>query len=70
MDNESSVAFMVHKYSGNADRQATHAYFPIIAIHGKEVGVCIMSHVKLITNVRRPVSVKFSNFEQIKFSVY
>ena len=36
---------------------ATHAFIPIIAVRGKEVGICITSHVKLITNARRPVSV-------------
>ena len=29
----------------NVNRQATRAYFPIIAVHGK--GVCITSHVKI-----------------------
>ena len=37
---------------------ATQAYFPIIAVHGKEVGVCIKSHVKLNTNTLCLVSVK------------
>ena len=27
-------------------------------VHGKEVGICITSYLKLITNAPRPVSVK------------
>ena len=50
---------MDHKLSDNVTHQATQAYIPIIAVCGKEVGVCTTSHVKLVTNARRPVSVKF-----------
>ena len=45
------------------------AYIPIIAIRGKEVGVCIMSHVKLITNVFHPISVKQTVTNSKKFHI-
>ena len=35
----------------------THAYVPIIAFRGKEVGIFITSYVILFTNARSPVSV-------------
>ena len=61
MNNEAiAVKCSLHgpQKSGNVNLPATHAYIPIIAVRGKEVGVFITSQVKVITNARRPVSVK------------
>ena len=58
MNNEAiAVKCSLHGPQIVRERQSSShtRYFPIIAVHGK--GVCITSHVKLITNARRPVSV-------------
>ena len=56
MNNEAQAV----KCSLHVPQIATHAYILIITVHRKEVGVRLTSHVKLITNVKCTVRVKFS----------